>query len=138
MWKVFVSFADGAFLYARVFFSRDRRSHLASSPRGSDPSPAGLPRSLVPALDHRQNPRLPGICQIRQDRGIQLMMLPQTDFVHAHIGEPSVRIDSSFIFHAMVHDLSNHLGADPQPPCHFLFARSDQNQYEKPDTSTCD
>ena len=84
-----------------------------------------MPRSLIPAPGHRQSPRLLEIFQIRQNRGIQLMTLLQTDFVHAHIGEPSVRIDSSFIFHAMVHNLPNHLGADPQPPGHVLFAQPD-------------
>ena len=49
------------------------------------PIQAGLARSLIPAL--RQNPRLLGICQIRQDRVIQLMTLLEADFVHAHIGE---------------------------------------------------
>ena len=34
------------------------------------PIQAGLARSLIPALGHCQNPRLFGICQIRQDRGI--------------------------------------------------------------------
>jgi hypothetical protein len=93
---------------------------------GRKPLQALLGRFLVFARRHRQHPRMLGIGQVGQHRGVQFVPLFEADLIQAHIRDPSLRVDRLLVLELMPHDRAHHLGADPQPPGDFFFGRTDQ------------
>lgn len=90
---------------------------------------ASLPRVLVAARHHRQHLRAVWNRQIRHDGHIKLVPFLQADFVHADVGDHTLRIDGHRLLVAklIVDNEPDGLRGDAQTPGHIGFIGADQH-----------
>jgi len=91
-------------------------------------------RRLVPPVRHRQHLGLSRVGQIGQDRGIQLVPLPQAQLVDPDIGDPPLRVNllGLGVGQLVADDQADRLGGDAQAPGHFLLVTADQQPQHVP------
>jgi hypothetical protein len=84
--------------------------------------------SLVPSFRHGQHLGPLGVGQVRQNGGVQLVSLLQTQLIDAHVGKHPLRIDvlGLGVGPLVADDQSDRLGGDAQAPGNFLLVTADQ------------